>query len=271
MKKIISVLISVLLISAFVLSIVSCGKKDSDDELNTTVPETQELDEKEPSTNETPTKPSSVEDKNEKPEDSSISTSESADSNFMQDSLFIGDSRTVGISEYSNLSSDFFANVGMSVYNIHSKPVSVPSVGKLTFEQLLKSKKYGKIYVMLGLNEIGYNMEQTINKYKSLIDEIKAYQPNAKIFIEANLHVTKRKSDSDKYANNAAINRFNNGIKALADNRSIFYLDANTLFDDSTGSLARDKTSDEVHPYAKYYKDWGKWIETESFKLLKSN
>ena len=78
----------------------------------------------------------------------------------MSNALFIGDSRTVGLSEYSQIDgADFFANVGMSVYNIHDKTVSVPTVGKVTLTQLLKNKKYDKIYVMLGINEIGYNFD----------------------------------------------------------------------------------------------------------------
>ncbi len=51
---------------------------------------------------------------------------------FMGDALFIGDSRTVGLMEYAQIANaDFFANTGMSVFNIHKKPVSVPNVGKV--------------------------------------------------------------------------------------------------------------------------------------------
>ncbi|MEZ3421067.1 MAG: hypothetical protein K1V95_04005 [Eubacterium sp.] len=60
----------------------------------------------------------------------------------MKNALFIGDSRTVGLMEYSGLSSDFFANVGMSVYNIYEKKVSVPGTGKISLNDLLSRKKY---------------------------------------------------------------------------------------------------------------------------------
>ena len=62
----------------------------------------------------------------------------------MADALFIGDSRTVGLMEYAGIDgADYFCAVGMSVYNIHEKPVSVPNVGKVTLTELLNSKKYG--------------------------------------------------------------------------------------------------------------------------------
>ena len=83
----------------------------------------------------------------------------------MDDALFIGDSRTVGLMEYAGIDgADYFCTVGMSVYNIHKKPVSVPNVGKVTLTELLNSKKYGKIYIMLGINEVGYKFSSTVEK-----------------------------------------------------------------------------------------------------------
>lgn len=179
----------------------------------------------------------------------------------MDDALFIGDSRTVGLMEYAGIDgADYFCTVGMSVYNIHEGPVSVPHVGKVTLMQLLSSKSYGKIYIMLGINEVGYRFSSTVEKYSGLIDFIKGKQPDAVIFIQANLHVTKRRSDWDKVVNNTAINELNGELEKLADGKSKFYLDANILFDDKEGGLSPDKTGDSTHLYAKYYSEWSEWI-----------
>ena len=187
----------------------------------------------------------------------------------MDDALFIGDSRTVGLMEYAGIDgADYFCTVGMSVYNIHKKPVSVPNVGKVTLTELLNSKKYGKIYIMLGINEVGYKFSSTVEKYSELIEFIKDKQPNAVIFIQANLHVTKSRSDSDKVVNNTAINGLNAELAKLADGKSKFYLDANILFDDKTGGLSSDKSEDSTHLYAKYYSEWGKWIIRQTASLI---
>ena len=171
--------------------------------------------------------------------------------------------------EYSGIDGpDFFCNVGMSVYNIHKKPVSVPNVGKVTLTELLSNKKYGKIYVMLGINEAGYPMQNTVSKYSELIDFIKEKQPNAYIFIQANLHVTKKRSDSDKSINNTVINELNSEIKKMADGKRKFYIDVNAVFDDGNGALSADKSEDSAHLYAKYYKDWGKWIIEQTSSLI---
>ena len=187
----------------------------------------------------------------------------------MEDALFIGDSRTMGLSEYALLDgADFFANVGMSVYNIRKNPVSVPTVGKVTLTELLNNKKYSKIYLMLGINEVGYDFDNTVAEYKELVEFIKEKQPDAVVFIQANLHVTKSRSDSDKVVNNKSINELNTTLSGLADGKEIFYLDANTIFDDETGNLSSDKSEDNAHLYAKYYTEWSKWIITQTASLI---
>lgn len=187
----------------------------------------------------------------------------------MDDALFIGDSRTVGLMEYAGIDgADYFCTVGMSVYNIHKKPVSVPNVGKVTLTELLHSKKYGKIYIMLGINEVGYKFSSTADKYSELIEFVQDRQSDAVIFIQANLHVTKSRSDSDKVINNTAINGLNAELAKLADGKSTFYLDANILFDDKTGGLSSDKSEDSTHLYAKYYSEWGKWIIRQTVSLI---
>ena len=187
----------------------------------------------------------------------------------MGDALFIGDSRTVGIMEYAGIDgADYFCTVGMSVYNIHEKPVSVPNVGKVTLTELLNSKKYGKIYIMLGINELGYEFGSIVEKYSELIEFVKEKQSDAVIFIQANLHVSKSRSDSDKVVNNTAINVLNAELAKLADGKNKFYLDANILFDDKTGGLSSDKSNDSTHLYAKYYSEWGKWIIRQTASLI---
>ena len=158
----------------------------------------------------------------------------------MDDALFIGDSRTVGLMEYSNIhGADFFCNVGMSVFNIQKETVSIPDLGKVSISQLLDSKDYNKIYVMLGVNEMGYKFEKIVDKYSELINFIEDKEPEASVIILANLHVTKSRSDTDDTFNNASINRLNEAISKFANNDNVFYLDSNILFDDPDGAFCR--------------------------------
>lgn len=187
----------------------------------------------------------------------------------LNDTLFVGDSRTVGIREYSGLKgADFFCSVGMNVFDVTGESLSVDGVGNVTLSQLLSKKQYSKVFIMLGINEVGYPHSSVVDKYSKVLDLIKEKQPNASIIIEANLHVSKSRSDSDKVVNNASINDLNTKLSALADGSKVFYIDANTIFDDASGSLSSDMTSDGTHLYAKYYPTWVEWISTETAKYI---
>ena len=113
---------------------------------------------------------------------------------------------------------------------------------------------------MLGINELGFNLDQTVNKYSELVGQLKALQPDAVIYLEANLHVTADRSASDSTFNNANIDQFNAQIASLVDHETVFYLDANELFDDETGNLNPDYTNDDTHPLGKYYATWCDWL-----------
>ena len=69
-----------------------------------------------------------------------------------------------------------------------------------------------------------------------------------------------QRSDSDKTFNNANINAFNQKISTLADQRTIYYLDINELFDDANGNLGTQYSNDNAHPLGKYYAVWCDWL-----------
>ena len=103
-------------------------------------------------------------------------------------------------------------------------------------------------------------------KYKDLLKFIQEKQSNAIIYIEANLHVTAERSNKDKTINNINVNKINNEISQLADNEKIFYIDINEKFDDKDGNLSSNYTKDNVHIYAKYYKEWSDWLSQNAVK-----
>lgn len=181
--------------------------------------------------------------------------------NPFENALFIGDSRTVGICKYSGITeADFFASTGMSVYDVFKEQLEVGGQKARSLETLLRDQQYDRIYLMLGINELGYNFDKTVKTYGGVVDKLRELQPGAYIHIQANLHVTKEKSDRDKLYNNTNINRLNEAISALADGETVFYLDVNPTFDDENGCLAADLTWDGVHLLGKYYSSWADWL-----------
>lgn len=208
----------------------------------------------------------------EKQTDIHTTISDKPDSNqtVAGDLLFIGDSRTVGLMEYAQIDkADFFCSTGITVFDILKKTVSVPGTGKVTLEELLFNKKYSTICIMLGVNEMGYKFESIVSEYTKLIDFIREREPESKIVISANLHVTKKRSDNDDIYNNKSIDRLNSALSELADSLGIYYINVNPLFDDADGALSADKSSDGTHLYAKYYAEWGRWVLDKTASLIR--
>lgn len=189
------------------------------------------------------------------------------DRTYFDDALFVGDSRMVGIMEYGGLEqATFFADSGMSAYGLELKKIAVPGVGKLTFEELLEQKQFCKIYLMLGFNELGYRFDAAAQKYMDTVNQIRERQPDAILYLCANMHVTKEQSDKEEIYNNANVDQMNEMISGLADGEKIFYIDVNELFDDDTGSLAEEYSSDAFHVYGRYYVDWVDWLCTKAIE-----
>ena len=183
------------------------------------------------------------------------------DASYFDDALFIGDSRTVGIAEYGNLkNATYFADVGLNVYVAQTKAVAVKNVGTVTLPQLLSQKTFGKVYIMLGINELGTGTaESWAAQYKVLLDEVRELQPDAIIFLQAIFHTTQEKSDAT-FFKNSTIDARNAELQKLADNETVFYIDCNPVFDDSTGALTPEYSGDGVHVKAAYYPMWRDYL-----------
>lgn len=181
---------------------------------------------------------------------------------YFASSLFIGDSRTEGLRLYGHMSGAlFFSNKGMSVNNVQKEVLTVEGIGNVDLTGVLSARQFEKIYIMLGINEIGGKLESNAQKFSELIEAIRGLQPNAQIIIQANLHVSAAKSTvPNTVFNNTRINEYNSMLSALANGSSTRYIDPNTIFDDNSGNLRNECTSDGVHIYAKHYSEWSYWL-----------
>lgn len=178
---------------------------------------------------------------------------------YFDDAVFFGDSRTLGISDYAGLNADFYCENGMTIYKLlDEKGVTDQKSGvKVNLNQVLQQKHYGKIYMMLGMNELGYrDTEYFLERYQEVVEQIRSWQPDAIIYILANLHVSREKNNLETEFNNININAKNAAVAELADGTDVFYLDSNPLFTDNDGYLNDDLTFDGVHLYANCYQEW---------------
>lgn len=181
------------------------------------------------------------------------------DESYFDDALFIGDSRTVGLRDYTDLSkhADFYCETSLTVYKMMDEDFR----GLGTIEKALSEKDYGKIYIMVGINELGRGTtEDFMAKYTEVVDRLHELEPDAKIVIQGIMRVSGDKSKSDAIFNNSNINARNHAIATLSDNETIFYIDVNEVVCDEEGNLNADYTFDQIHLLGVYNDLWKQFL-----------
>lgn len=177
---------------------------------------------------------------------------QTVDLSYFDDALFIGDSRIVGLQDYSDLgkTADFLAATSLMIYDVLAGPIENDE----TVEQALQAKQYGKIYIMVGINELGRGTtEGWLKTYRGVVEQLRAWAPDATIYVMAMMSVTREKSDADAIFNLSNITARNHAAATLANNKDIFYIDVNEAVCDSDGYLCSDYTYDQIHPLGRYY------------------
>ena len=188
-------------------------------------------------------------------------TFDTVDESYFEDALFIGDSRTVGLRDYTDLSehADFYCETSLTIYKVLEENFK----GLGTIQDALANKDYGKIYLMVGINELGRGTtEDFMEQYTLVVDTLHQMEPEAKIFIQGNMRVSGKKNSGDAIFNNSNINARNNAIATLADNQQFFYIDVNEVVCDEEGNLAEDYTFDQIHLLGVYNDLWKQFLMT---------
>ncbi len=177
------------------------------------------------------------------------------------DTLFIGDSRTVGLSLYGKIAdADFFAANSMSSFNVLTSKATVIGVGETTLENLLKQKTYSVIYVMFGINEIGSTTEAIVKRYETLLDKLTSAQPNATVMLQSTFHVREDKQNEKTGLTNKRIDALNTQLATLANNTTIFYMNVTPVFDNENGAMDKQYSPDGIHCYSKNYPLWRDYL-----------
>lgn len=204
-----------------------------------------------------------------KPEEPTYLTVED---DYFADALFIGDSRTVGMYEYGGLEeiSTFYASSGLTIYKLlDAEIVKVPGQKKkITIEEALRENTFAKVYLMIGINEMGTGtLEKFTERYAEVVAYLQELQPDAVIYVQGIMKVSAERSSKGDYITNEGIEARNAELAKLADNEKIFYLDVNPLICDETGGLVASYTFDGVHLKAKYIQIWKEFLKTHAIAV----
>ena len=185
--------------------------------------------------------------------------------NYFDDACFIGHSIVVGMSTYFQLpATDFYAVNGISASRLLSydsfplaETASDGSELTGTLWDVLTESQYGKIYIMLGTNELGPEPEHRQDYYDSmlqLVELVQELQPDAVVYLINTPPVSREISEDSDYFNRENVMAFNDLLAQVAAEREVYYLDIFTLLADAEGYLPADSClSDGIHILAPQY------------------
>ena len=190
----------------------------------------------------------------------------SQNSAFFTDALIVGDTRlvqllpTYGIGTFEKILYGTAVNVSNALEYDNVNAQGDPE----TLASALRSKPYGKIYICLGLNELGWSYPDVFETdYRTLVQNIRSAQPNAQIYLLAIVPVNESDFSND-YIYNSRIREYNEMILSVARSFSVFYVDCYTGMSDGNGSLNPAYTSNGFYINADGAEAWWKYISSHT-------
>lgn len=195
-----------------------------------------------------------------------VPESEAVEDDYFSDAAFIGDSRIEGLSLYSGLTEgDFITSTGMSVFQVDSREITYKGQ-KTKVLDALGQKQYKKVYISLGVNELGMNNDKGYyDHYLKLVRDVKAQQPEATVYIQLLIPVNDKKCRESKiayYITNEQIEVYNALLYQIAEEEKVFLVDpAEDIVEPETGEPAYDATGDGVHFYRTSYQIWVEYLK----------
>ena len=189
---------------------------------------------------------------------------EKVEDDFFDDAVFFGNSLVNGLELYGQMGGgDFCCATSASVISVTSTlNATLKNGGAGTLLDKMLEKQYGKIYILLGINEIGFNTDYFAQVYGDMLRRIKDAQPDATIYIMSLTPVTKAKSDAGAPFTMDRIREYNAALYQLAADYECYYVDLIEALTDSTGYLPAADSTDGVHFVVSKYPVWADYLRT---------
>ena len=179
---------------------------------------------------------------------------QSVSSSFFDDALFIGDSVTEGLRLYCNAygglgGAKFASRASYGTVNESGGAVRLQLYGvSTTVDQIVANYNPGKIFIMLGTNELYFSTSTLISYWNSYLAKVRSAAPNAQIYIQSVFPIYTNGQNSSTGVTNKNVEALNVALRQFAANNGCIFLDIAPYMKDSTGGLARAYTSDRyVH------------------------
>jgi len=183
-----------------------------------------------------------------------VPQSDAKDESWFADAAFVGDSRMKGVLNFAKFSyAEDLSFVGLNVADVFTKPYVATSSGSVSVsDALANDKQYGKVYLMLGINELGWqSTDKFIEYYAKVVDLVRETHPEAQIYVISILPVGTKATASQAHLNNDRVRSFNERILAMCAEKQVYYINGFEALEQN-GILPDDASPDGIHMEPKY-------------------
>lgn len=194
------------------------------------------------------------------------------DDDYFNDVIFIGDSITDGIKLYKAAKGSLiFAKTGLNIENIVSETVLIDNEQINILEAVKKSERK-KIYIMIGSNGIGWlENDYMIKLYSQWLNNLRDEIPDAVIYVQSVLPITKELSDFNSSKENALTNEkissYNDALFEMCKQEHFYFLNVAEEFKNDENALPDEASPvDGMHLNPTYYNKWLDYIKSHIVK-----
>lgn len=196
-----------------------------------------------------------------------VQESEPVDDSYFDDVAFVGDSRTDGFRLYSGLErGTYFCVTGETVASATDMENWKTEDGrKISLADAVAAADCGKIYLMLGINELGWNGTDIFRDHaENLLRRLQADHPDAEIVVQSLLPVSAEQDAKGSYVNNQRILAYNQVWMELAEETGCDYVNIAEAVTGEDGCLPAEMSFDGVHLNRAGCHAWLDYLRTHS-------
>ena len=200
---------------------------------------------------------------------STMAESAPVSDDWFSDVCFIGHSQIVGMQKYSGLTGpDYYAVVGHKAQSVVEYTFyELPNGGYGTLSDGLHQKTYGKVYIMLGINDSSLRddrVETFMTPMRQILDLVRETQPNATIYLLSLVPVGRYTPMNELYNPTSTV-FYSQLIKTLSREYDTEYIDLFRMMCDRAGYFLNSFNSgDGIHIASDRYPEIVEYLKTHT-------
>lgn len=161
-----------------------------------------------------------------------VPQSEPAEEGYFENSCLITDSTLLDMASFSNFT-DVIGSEALNALNCNTTKVAT-NYGTVTAFETMQIKKPQNLYIMLG-SDIGTDpVDEMIESYSKLVDNLHSARPEMNIYV---MQLPPVKAEGEDNSKNELINDYNSKLLAMANKYQVYCIDTNTALKNAEGSL----------------------------------